>query len=332
VDESETSHDTRTDAEPRPPAEPTLDLSKVTLDTWRPGRATRDQCTLVVLTGPAPGAVHPVAPVLTRIGRSAGCEVRIEDAAMSRVHARIEREGDSYHLIDERSRNGTFLNGIRIETRQQLRDGDRIQLGIRTVLGVSFLDVQEQDALRRSYEHAVRDALTAIYNRRFLDEQLGTEHAYASRHRTPLSVLLLDLDHFKQINDAYGHLAGDEVLASVARCLGGMLRKEDVLARYGGEEFAIVARGIEADGAMVLAERLRAAVEAMPVTWRQEVVRVTASIGVVIMTASNHISNASELLLAADRALYEAKRSGRNRVCSTGTSHAVPAVEGNKTE
>jgi two-component system cell cycle response regulator len=160
---------------------------------------------------------------------------------------------------------------------------------------------------------AAIDDLTKLLNRRFGMRRLGEEFSRAARHGVPVSVIMLDIDHFKEFNDTYGHDAGDAVLRAVGRVLEGSVRAGDVVCRYGGEELMVVAPGTGGDDAGKLAERLRRLVETMPVVWRDQSLTVTVSLG----TATWPIVRASfpeEMVTYADEALYHAKRSGRNRV------------------
>ncbi len=170
---------------------------------------------------------------------------------------------------------------------------------------------------RTLYEASVRDPLTHLYNRRYLAERLAQELAYATRHRTPLSVILLDVDHFKRINDELGHAGGDEVLVTLAERLEGSVRREDVVARHGGEEFAILLRGLDIDGARIVAERMRVAVDSreFAVGGRARTVAISAGCASLGCCAA---ATVDALLAAADARLYEAKRTGRNRVVSRG--------------
>lgn len=157
------------------------------------------------------------------------------------------------------------------------------------------------------------DPLTGLYNRLLLNIRLREELARSRRHKWPLAVLIIDIDHFKRINDTYGHLVGDEVLIGCAAILSRHIREEDCLARYGGEEFVILAPGMIEDNAVQLAERIRLAVEEAPLsaTGLDKPVHITISIGIAIYP--NHASNENELISRADTALYQAKSRGRNR-------------------
>ena len=170
---------------------------------------------------------------------------------------------------------------------------------------------------QQMYDAALRDGLTKCYNKKFFQDRLETEFAYAKRHKTMLSLVIFDVDHFKKVNDNFGHLAGDAVLVHLARITHAMVRTEDVAARYGGEEFAIICRGIPLLNAGVVGERLRAAVEAENFDFQGKRLPVTISAGVAALPEAQ-VATPTELVGAADSALYEAKRSGRNRVCING--------------
>jgi diguanylate cyclase (GGDEF)-like protein len=160
---------------------------------------------------------------------------------------------------------------------------------------------------------ALRDSLTKLFNKRYFLDRLDAELKFAQRHRTAVSLLLLDLDHFKKVNDTLGHLAGDAVLATIAAALSKAVRNEDVVARYGGEEMAIILRAISIEPAMAMAERMRKVVEAAAIPFDGKDLRVTVSVGVAEYP-NTPATQIDELIEAADKALYRAKDGGRNRV------------------
>ncbi|HKU45032.1 MAG TPA: GGDEF domain-containing protein [Polyangiales bacterium] len=159
----------------------------------------------------------------------------------------------------------------------------------------------------------VRDPLTGIYNRRYLQERLWSEAAYSRRHATALAVIMLDIDHFKRINDHHGHGVGDDALRALANTLSELTRREDVLARYGGEEFALIARGMDRGETLALAERIRCQVADRRVPLTHGSVSFTVSVGVA-HSENGEGADADRLLESADRALYAAKYAGRNLV------------------
>ena len=160
---------------------------------------------------------------------------------------------------------------------------------------------------------ALTDGLTGIQNRRYFDDALKEYLAEFKRIDKPIGLMILDLDHFKQINDTHGHNIGDEVLKSVARCLKELTRYHDVVARLGGEEFAVIVPNIDGELLQKLAERIRRAISALPITSGNVRLAITTSVGLAIW---DRRETAEKLVERADKMLYEAKRLGRNRVCA----------------
>lgn len=269
---------------------------------------------LIVLSGHTIGRVYPVLGDEVVIGRSTEADVAIEVPGLSRKHAKITRSPDGvFSLSDLGSTNGTFVEGERV-TSHRLADGERIQLGAETVLKFSLQTAVEEEFQKRLYESAVHDHLTSAYNRRYFDEQLSREVSHTRRHKTPLSLLAIDVDHFKRVNDTYGHVVGDKVLAAIGTRILESIRHEDLFCRIGGEELAVIMRDTPAESAALLAERLRAMIAAEPIRAGDDTVSVTVSVGAATFDPNRHAS-ADALLEAADRALYVAKRGGRDRVC-----------------
>jgi diguanylate cyclase (GGDEF)-like protein len=275
---------------------------------------TRDRATLTMVTGPDTGKVYSLEEVTT-LGRGRECTIRIEDGSVSRVHARISRGSPTERFLveDLGSRNGTFVDGYRIK-RHSLNDGDRIQVGPSVHLRFSITDDVEEGLLRRLYESSVRDPLTGAFNRKHFNERMTSEIAYSVRHKTALSLLMFDIDHFKRVNDDYGHLAGDKVLRSLAGLVARTIRTEDIFARYGGEEFTVIARGIDTRGSLALAERIRGIIIASRFEFEGQNIPVTVSIGVATMACCSGEPTAEDFIAIADKRLYQAKQTGRNRV------------------
>lgn len=270
-----------------------------------------DRCVLTVLDGDRIGTMVPVRDDEVLIGRTSYATLRFQDPSVSRRHARAFRLGADVFVEDLGSTNGTTIDGRRIFAPQLLHDGDRIGVG-GVLLKVSFEDALEERAALELYECAVRDPVTGAYNRRYLDEQITAELAFASRHALPLSVLLVDIDHFKGVNDTYGHQVGDAVLRMVADAVHRQVRPEDIVARYGGDELVIVARETTAEGAAKLAERVRRGINEADGRYAG---MVSVSVGVATFSPTSDIG-AHELLAAADRGMYLAKTRGRNCVAS----------------
>jgi diguanylate cyclase (GGDEF)-like protein len=279
-----------------------------------PRQSTR--ALLTIVTGPNIGRVYTVREGETLLGRGRDVHVRLDDAGASRVHARIvTAEGGRYFLEDLQSTNGTFVSGRRIE-RAELTSGERIHVGPNVVVSFAILDAQAERLAHQLYESSVRDPLTRAHNRRYLVERLSSEIGYARRHQSRLALVLFDLDHFKRVNDTFGHLAGDDVLRDVSALVSRMIRAEDVFARFGGEEFVVLVRGISQLNVGRFAERLRSAVERLEIASDQAVLRVTVSVGhASLEELSDKERTAEGLMRAADERLYRAKTAGRNRVC-----------------
>jgi two-component system cell cycle response regulator len=273
----------------------------------------RKRAHLIVLAGPNVGEMYEIDSNLT-IGRGREADVRVQGDGISRKHGGIRVAGEEVVFEDLGSTNGSFINGERVVHRV-LEEGDKIQIGTSVILKFTYHDELDEDFQRQMFESASRDALTQVYNKRFFMEQLVSEHAYAARHGSDLSLLMFDLDHFKAINDTHGHLAGDYVLAELTRMLMPAIRTEDVFARYGGEEFVVLSRTTGALAAAHVGERLRKSVEQHQFCFEGKIIQVTVSIGISHMPAPA-VRAAEDLIALADKALYEAKNGGRNRVVS----------------
>lgn len=283
-------------------------------------KPTRDRPYLIVLAGTSMGVMHLLEKDVTVIGRAERADLRIIDDGISREHSRLLRDGTKLVLEDLGSTNGTYCNGVRI-TRQVLAEGDKIMIGTSTILKFTCHDQIDEVFQQQLTESALRDPLTKTYNKKFFTDRVQGEFTYAERHRLPLSLLFLDIDRFKTINDTYGHPVGDFVLLELSALLVKSLRTEDVLARYGGEEFAIICRGLDLPSAELLAERIRRAVEGHSFETAGKTIAVTVSIGVA-RSPDIRFRSASDLVVAADENMYLAKRSGRNRVCAQAPSQA----------
>jgi diguanylate cyclase (GGDEF)-like protein len=272
---------------------------------------TRNRELLVRMDSASAGEVIPMGKRAYRVGRHPESELCVDDQGLSRHHARFTRIGDQYWLEDLASSNGTFVNGNRISG-HELKNGDTVQFGPRVCFRFSVASHDEEQMLRQLYESSVRDPMTAAYNRAFFANQLESELSFALRHKSDLSVLLFDVDHFKPVNDTHGHLAGDAVLKEIARIVQFQLRREDLFARYGGEEFVVLLRGVAIEGAASAAERLRNAVGFKPVVFEGVSIPVAISVGCASLACCNN-QTAEGLVQRADGRLYQAKRDGRNR-------------------
>jgi two-component system, cell cycle response regulator len=278
------------------------------------GPKAERQLILTVLVGPQMGWSRVVDRGELVVGRGEGSDLVLNDQGLSRRHCRILRQGDTTFIEDLDSSNGTFVDGQLVRGQMPLPEGARIHLGRHTVLSLARRDPLEQVAARQLYESSMRDPLTDLHNRRFFDQRLREEFAFATRHQAPLSVILLDLDHFKKVNDTWGHPAGDEVLRQVAALIKRCLRREDVASRFGGEEFGVVVRTESHEGARAVAERMRKCLVETPIYHEGNLIPVTTSAGVATAAPPHLYESPAALLAAADQALYRAKAAGRNRI------------------
>jgi diguanylate cyclase (GGDEF)-like protein len=272
----------------------------------------RDRPYFIVLAGSNLGRMFRIEGGEVVLGRATTATIRLEDDGISRNHAKVVMRGDDLWIEDLGSQNGTFINGERISA-QALKDGDKIQVGATTILKFTYHDDLDERFQQKMYDAALHDGLTKAFNKRHFLERLQVEVAYAQRHKTPLTLIMIDIDHFKHVNDKFGHLAGDYVLAGLAAIVEKQLRAEDLFARYGGEEFAVLCRGASLGNASVLGERLRTQVEQARFEHGGDVIPVTISLGVAAFT-DKAADGGTHLISEADAALYDAKRGGRNRV------------------
>ena len=239
-----------------------------------------------------------------------------------------QRAADPYVyilLLTAKGNQEDVINGLEAGADDYLtKPFHALELKARLRSGRRILELQEQlisarEALR---VRATHDPLTGLWNRGEIFEILGRELGRAGRERTPLGVVMADLDHFKQVNDTYGHAAGDVVLREVAKRLSASVRPYDSVARYGGEEFLIVAPNCDMDSGLNLAQRLRSSLDQKPIETPEGAISITLSLGVAVggMSSGNDLD---ALVRAADAALYRAKANGRNRVELAG-SETVP--------
>jgi two-component system, cell cycle response regulator len=275
----------------------------------------RDRALLVRTDSANAGQVIKLSGDRFGLGRHPDNQACVDDDGISRFHARISIDKSKYWVEDLGSSNGTYINGRRV-TSCELNNGDTLNLGPRVSFRFSAATEHEERVLKQLYESSVRDPLTGAFNRHYFSSQLTSELAYASRHDQPLSVVLLDIDFFKKVNDTHGHLGGDAALVHLSQVFAKSLRTEDLLSRYGGEEFVILLRGIPVDRAIAVAERLRQSLESQPVVHGDTTFTITASFGCASL-ACCRATTTDGLIEAADRRLYRAKEAGRNRVVAT---------------
>jgi two-component system cell cycle response regulator len=275
---------------------------------------TGEDCLVVIYTAVQTelGRRYVLNDSVMTIGRGAGNHIAVSSDAVSRQHAQLERRGADFVVSDLNSTNGTFINNERKRpSSSRLNRGDQIRVGDTVFKFLSGSDIEGQYHAVIGHM-AVTDGLTNLSNRKHFDTQLAEEIQRAHRHSRELSILMLDIDHFKTINDVHGHLAGDRVIAGLAHLLRQRLRSDDKLGRYGGEEFCAILPETGLEPAATIAETLRTMVATHPFPIDTQRLTVTVSIGAAALQP--HMQS-SDIYRAADEMLYRAKSEGRNKVC-----------------
>jgi two-component system, cell cycle response regulator len=281
-----------------------------------------DAC-LVNLHPPGPdiGKRVPLLNPQYVVGRDSEAQFVVSRSSVSRQHARLysDEEG-AWWVEDLSSTNGTFVNESRVKT-QRLSDSDQVRFGdaIYKFLSGSNIESAYHEAI---HNMAIQDGMTGIHNKRYFLEFLEREIAVATRHGHPLTLCMFDVDHFKKVNDTFGHLAGDAVLKDLAGRIRPRIRREDLFARYGGEEFACVLPSTALGGGIVFAEHLRGLIEERPCYFEDKSIPFTVSLGVTTMHRETGV-DPQTLIKRADENLYAAKRGGRNR-CVPSLQDLIP--------
>ena len=258
------------------------------------------------------GRRYPLGPKPLTIGRGDGADIVVPEHSVSRRHACLESFPGGYAVRDLASTNGTYVNDSVIASARLLKDGDYLRVGnciYRFLAGGNI----ESEYHEEIYRLAIIDGLTQLHNQRYLNDFLERELSRSARYARPLSVLMIDLDHFKTVNDTYGHLGGDSVLRELAERIRPEVRREDLFARYGGEEFAMALVESPPETARQVAERVREVVRATPFHFDGQVIPLTVSVGVAT-TLGDDVQTASSIFRMADERLYEAKHAGRDCV------------------
>ncbi len=269
---------------------------------------TGESC-LVMIYGPLLGKRFTLDSEITTLGRGADNTIMIDMDNVSRVHAKVTKDEDGFYLEDLGSTNGSYVNDVEVK-KDRLRNGDLVKIGgaiLKFIQGGNIEALYHEEI----YQMTIVDGLTQIHNKRYFLEFLDREMARCSRYDRPLSLVMFDIDHFKQINDTYGHLAGDFVLKRLAELVSKHVRKEELFARYGGEEFAIIMPETTGKKAGIFCEKIRRMIEQTTVMYENKEISVTISLGIAVM--GRHREPLA-FIKAADDMLYAAKANGRNRV------------------
>jgi diguanylate cyclase (GGDEF)-like protein len=298
--------------------------SDITMPVPARGAARDRHPALVFLRGELLAAPIPLERDEVILGRALEADVRVNDARASRMHARITVERDPatndrrYRITDLGSTNGTLLNGEPVSD-SYLQDGDKLTVG-EQLLRFDLLDDIDREYQRQIHRLLAHDELTGLLTSKSFFSELRREAARAETEVRPFCVLMMDLDHFKAVNDTHGHLVGSQTLEEVGALITRALRAGDVAARFGGEEFAAFLLNADCAQGLVAAERVRSAIEShhFAATRRGaaadtgETLRITISVGVAVFP--DDARDPIELIELADTALYRAKNLGRNRV------------------
>jgi diguanylate cyclase (GGDEF)-like protein len=282
-----------------------------TLAQDKPEYHGRSYC-LIVMAGPDKGATFPLNPGVTTIGRSPDSVIVLNGRGISRHHAVITLEAKGEVFVEDvGSTNGLYIDGQRI-IRQALEPGQTLILGPEVILRLELSAPGVQTLLQEMHRSAILDQLTGLLNRRGFEERLEVEYAMVRRHRFSSCLAILDLDHFKAVNDSEGHDAGDLVLQALGELLKGCVRVGDLACRWGGEEFTLYIRQTPLAGGTTMLDRLRESFAETPVVLPSGgTLRCTFSGGVVDLLEFEDWKSAFR---KADEALYLAKREGRNRI------------------
>jgi diguanylate cyclase (GGDEF)-like protein len=276
------------------------------------GQNVLEAC-LIMIRGPEVGKRIVLNKNELVLGRSKSADARIDESAVSRKHAVIRRRESVFIIEDQNSKNGTFVNMER-KMLCVLRDQDLITIG-NTVFKFIANNSMELAYHEELHKLAILDPMLQIHNKKFFLEYLEQKCHCSRLFPAKFAIILFDIDHFKRINDTYGHQTGDQVLLHVTNTVKTHLRNSDIFARYGGEEFAIALPENDAEQAGFTAEKLRRAVETTAIVHGQEEIKVTISLGTASFGPAEAATGSSrDLIDRADTALYEAKNTGRNRV------------------
>jgi two-component system cell cycle response regulator len=277
---------------------------------YSPSKSEEDAMVMIYPSGPDMGRKYTLENKIVNIGRDPSNHVVVDNDSVSRRHARLTIESNARLITDLQSTNGTYINNKPILS-HFLQNGDQIKIGDTIYKYIMGNDV-ESAYHEEIYQMTIKDGLTTVYNKRYFLEALEKEMSRAQRYGRDLAMLIFDLDHFKKVNDTYGHLAGDYVLQILARLISTRARREEVFCRYGGEEFAILLPETSKTGAMELAEQIRGLVENHTFIFEGEEIDVTISIGVAINSSQTMTTH--EFIKKADEQLYKAKAADRNCV------------------
>jgi len=278
-------------------------------------KAKEQPACLILIRGTPQGHRYFITQDEMIIGRDPAADISIADQSISRKHAKVTQEGAVVKIEDLGSANGTAINGKKLEPGHvaKLAKEDLVKLGNSIV---KYLPAGEIEIIfyGNLNQAANTDPLTRCFNKGYFLEAIDAEVKRAKALSTPLSLIFFDLDHFKKVNDTYGHEGGDYVLKEFTNLIRGMgiITNKDIFARYGGEEFCLLMPGKSVQEAAKTAEMMRGKIQTHAFIYEAKRIPVTSSIGVSELKAD--MDTAADLIKAADKLLYESKQGGRNRV------------------
>lgn len=292
------------------------DLSQIRASTKR---ETKGVACLVQYNGAGTGKRYLLEKEELHLGRAVTSDIVIADTSVSRTHAHIYNQDTGVFIEDAGSANGTYINEQKISERYKLADQDLIRLG--TML-LKFFSADNVDGFIQDkiYQLATIDAGTQIFNKQYLQDTLESEFRKTKLANRNLTVLVFDLDHFKKVNDTYGHNAGDQVLRDLAKIVKGCIRKEDIFARFGGEEFVVILPNTSAQQSLKVAETIRQKCEEFhhsidyQENGQKKHVEHSQTISIGIAGFDPKMTTPKQLLEVADQKLYQSKKDGRNRL------------------
>jgi two-component system cell cycle response regulator len=264
---------------------------------------------LIVLKGKDRGKIFKMTAKNTSLGRDPNIDICLSDHSISRKHCLLINDQSAITIVDLQSSNGTLVNGKSI-SKAKLKDGDQIAIG-ETVMNFQMADALESEYLETVYKEITIDDLSSLYNCKYFLRELEQMRLSIPKS-LPFSLLFLDLDFFKQVNDTHGHLTGSHILSEIGRLLLSNLKSSDIPSRYGGEEFAILLKNAQLEQAVLVAERIRQRVQQTEFfSLAGKPIHITVSIG--ITEAQAGLASGADLIHQSDEAMYFAKKQGRNQ-------------------
>jgi two-component system cell cycle response regulator len=269
---------------------------------------------LIRISGDFIGEVYELNADVTMMGRSDELDLTISDTSISRRHAMVVKRQDGFFVSDLGSTNGTFVNKELVSSARRLTEGDKLTVG-NVMFKFTFQDEDDTEYHQQLRDMAIKDGLTQIHNKRYFLECLAKEYEFNRRNGSGLSIVMFDIDYFKQVNDTHGHPAGDAILKELTQLVETEARGYDLFARYGGEEFVFLMPGAPLTAAVGFAERVRSSVASHKFLYEGVALPITISLGVSYWDGGESVTCPEQIVQQVDEALYNAKNGGRNKVC-----------------